>query len=66
MAYLKTFSGSILLSIDDDKIKEYGGRIIATYDQNYIKDFGWQIRYRIDGFISRREIMALIAVLYAV
>lgn len=50
MAYLKDFSGRVLLVIEDDMIKEYNR----------------MIKYRIDGFLSRREMMALFAIIYAV
>ena len=49
MEYLKSYSGQILLKIEDSYIKEYSGII----------------RYRIDGFLSRREMMALIAIIFA-
>lgn len=50
MAYLKSNSGTILLKIEN----------------NYIKEFSGMIQYRLDGFFSRRELMALFAILYAV
>ena len=49
MAYLKNFSGQILLKIED----------------NYIKEFSGMIKYKIDGFLSKSEMMALLAIIYA-
>ena len=48
-----------------DEIKEYGGKIISKFDSTYIKEFSGTIRYKIDGFLSRRQMLALIAILYA-
>ena len=62
---VKDFYGRVLLNITYDSVKEFGGRIIAKFDTNYIKDFSGMIQYKIDGFLSRRELMALLAVIYA-
>ena len=35
-------------------------------DNTYIKNMSGLIQYRIDGFLSRREMMALLAIIYAV
>ena len=53
------------MNITYDSVKEFGGRIIAKFDTNYIKDFSGMIQYKIDGFLSRRELMALLAIIYA-
>ena len=53
------------MNITYDSVKEFGGRIIAKFDTDYIKDFSGMIRYKIDGFLSRRQMLALIAILYA-
>ena len=55
-----------MLNVTTNQIKEFGGTIIGSFDTNYIKDFpSGLIKYRIDGFLSRRELMALIAIMYA-
>ena len=63
---VKDFSGRILLKITYKEVKDFYGRIIATFDSSNIKDFSsGQIQYKIDGFLSRRELMALLAIMYA-
>ena len=54
-----------MIYITQNQVKEFGGRIIATFDSTYIKSFGGMIQYKIDGFLTRREMMALLALIYA-
>ena len=64
--YVKEFSGRILLNITRDQVKEFNGRIIAKFDSSYIKNISTgMIEYKIDGFLSRREMLALLAIIYA-
>jgi hypothetical protein len=63
---IKDFGGRILLYVTTDEVKNFGGQIIARFDTSYIKNFGGQIQYRINGFVSRSEMMALIAIIYAI
>ena len=63
---VKDFSGRILIIVSMDTVKTLGGQIIAKYDTTTIKTLSGQIQYRIDGFLSRSEWMALFAILYAV
>ena len=63
---IKDFGGRILLTVTTDTVRNYGGQIIAKFDTTTIKDFGGIIKYRIDGFVSRSELMAIIALIYAV
>ena len=62
---VKDFFGRILLNITYNQVKEFGGRIIATFDNTYIKSFGGMIQYKIDGFLTRREMMAILTLIYA-
>ena len=63
---IKDFGGRILLNVTTDTVKTYGGQIIAKFDSSTIKNFGGMIQYRIDGFLSRSEMLALIAIIYAI
>ena len=59
IAYLKDYTtGRHILSITNDSIKDYRtGMTLASYDNTYIKDYRTgRCLYRIDGFLSRREI----------
>lgn len=59
IAYLKDYTtGRYILSITNDSIKDYRtGMTLASYDNTYIKDYrNGGCLYRIDGFLSRREI----------
>lgn len=62
---IKDYLGRILLYVDYQRIKQFGGHIIATYDNNYIKEFSGKIIYKFDGFLSKREVMALMAIIFA-
>lgn len=63
--YIKDFGGRILLNITRNQVKEFSGRIIANFDSTNIKDFSsGMIEYKIDGFLSRREMLALLAIIY--
>ena len=63
--YVKEYSGRILLNITTDQVKTITGQIIARYDSTYIKSYSGMIQYRIDGFLSRRQVMAILTLLYA-
>ena len=63
---VKDFYGRVVLNISYDQVKDFYGKTIARFDTSYIKNFYGSIEYRLDGFFSRREIMAILAVLYAV
>ena len=63
---LTDFGGRILLNVTTDTVKTFGGQIIAKFDSSTIKNFSGMIQYRIDGFLSRSEMMALIAIIYAI
>jgi hypothetical protein len=56
------------LTITNDLVKDYRtGMIIASYDNNYIKDYRTgRYLYKLEGFLSRREITALLAIIFAV
>ena len=45
---------------------DYYGKTLARFDNSCIKDYYGSIQYRIDGFLSRRELMAILAILYSV
>ena len=63
--YIKSFSNRILLNITSNQIKEYSGKILANYDSSLIKDYpSMVIKYKLDGSFSKKELMALFAVLY--
>ena len=64
MAYLKSFTGTTLLRIENNTFKEFSGQTKYYLKDDRVKDFYGKTEYRIDGFMSRREMMALIAVLY--
>ena len=55
----------IAIDIDNDKIKEFSGQIIAKFDTNYIKNFSGQIQYKLDGFLTRKQLMSILALMYA-
>lgn len=59
-------SGRILLSVSGGQVRSYTtGRILASVDDSYVKDYmSGRILYKIDGFLSGREKMALIAILF--
>ena len=69
MAYLKDYqTGRYLLTVDGDYIKEYqtgkyrykisGDKIVEYQSGRYL--------YKFDGFLSHKEIVALLAILFAV
>ena len=67
MSYLKDYmSGRNILSFDGDYIKEYStGRIKYRMSSDRVVDYmSGRILYKIDGFLSGREKMALIAILF--
>jgi hypothetical protein len=57
-----------LLTISSSQVKDYcSGRIVAQYDTSIIKDYRTgRMLYKIDGFLSGREIASLLAILFAV
>ena len=63
---IKDFGGRTLLTVSTDTVRNFSGQTIARFDTNSIKNFGGQTQYRIDGFLSRSEMMALIAIIYAI
>ena len=63
--YVKEFSGKILLNITYDQVKTFSGQIIAKFDTTYIKSFTGQIQYKLDGFLTRKQLMAILTLLYA-
>ena len=67
--YIKNYhTGRYLLTISSNVIRDYlTGRTLATFDDTTFKDYmSGMYQYKIEGFLSRREIYALIAILYAV
>ena len=50
--------------INGNRIQEFSGRTIARFDTSYIHDFSGAIQYKLDGFFSRRELMAILAIIY--
>ena len=63
---IKDFSGRTLLTVSTDTVRTFSGQTIAKFDTNSIKNFYGQLQYRIDGFLCRSELLALIAILYAI
>lgn len=47
------------------RVKRYCGSYIAEIDGNRIKQYCGPYLYEVDGFISRKELMMLIAILFA-
>ena len=63
---IKDFGGRTLLTVSTDTVRNFGGQTIAKFDTTSIKNFGGQTQYRIDGFVSRSEMMAIVAIIYAI
>ena len=63
---IKDFSGRTLLTVSTDTVRNFSGQTIARFDTSSIKNFSGQTQYRLDGFLSRSEMMALIAIIYAI
>lgn len=47
------------------RIKRYCGNYILECDGNRIRDYCGSYRYEIEGFMTRKEIMMLLTLLYA-
>ena len=62
---IKEYCGRYLLEFDGRYIKEYCGRYLYEVVDNKIKRYCGEYLYEIEGFISRSELMALIAVMFA-
>lgn len=62
---IKEWAGFYVLEVKGNNIKRYGGQIIAQIDGNKIKEWAGLYIYEISGFVSHKELMALIAILFA-
>ena len=65
MAYLRRYCGSRILEINNGQIREYCGPIKYTIDGNYLRRYCGPNEYEIEGFITNKELMALLVLLYA-
>ena len=65
MARVKTYCGPYLYEIDGNRIKTYCGPYIYEIDGDRIKQYCGPYMYEIDGSLSRIQLMALIAILFA-
>lgn len=45
-------------------IREYSGRIYIDINNGYIRHFAGHIDYKIDGYLSREELMFALTVLF--
>ena len=54
-----------LLEFDGEKLKRYCGPTIYEVDGNKIKEYCGKNLYEVEGVLSRREWMALLAILFA-
>ena len=62
---IKEYCGKTLLEFDGEKLKRYCGPTIYEVDGNKIKEYCGKNLYEVEGFLSRREWMALLAILFA-
>ena len=61
---VRTSRRKVRLRRSNNRICDFYGRTIATFDSQNFKEFNGMIKYKIDGSLTRREILALIAVIY--
>ena len=62
---VKEYSGLYILQFDGRLLRRYGGQYIAEVQDNKIRRWGGLWEYVIDGFITHKELMALLTLLYA-
>ena len=62
---IKQYCGSYLLQVEGNRIRRYCGSYIAEIDGNRIKQYCGPYLYEIEGFLSHKELMMVIAVLFA-
>jgi hypothetical protein len=55
-----------VLNITTNQVKDIYGRTLGTFDTNYIREFSGMIKYKIDGFLTRSELMTILALIYVI
>ena len=62
---VKEYSGLYILQFDGRLLRRYGGQYIAEVNGNKIRKWGGLWEYEIDGFMTHKELLALLTLLYA-
>ena len=62
---IKDYYNKTVFRISNGRLQDYYGKVVATFDSSSIKDYYGRTVYRIEGFISRNELYALLAVLFS-
>ena len=63
--YIKEYCGTPLLEFDGRYLKRYCGMPLYEVEGNKIKEYCGNYLYEIDGFLSGKELLGLLAILFA-
>ena len=64
MAKIRRYCGAYILEINNSQIREYCGPYRYTIENDKVREYCGKYLYEIDGFLSNRELMMLIAILF--
>ena len=64
MAYIKKFSGGIYFEVNSTGIRKFAGLDEYKVEDDYIKDIYGRILYKIEGRLSRIELMFVLTLLF--
>ena len=57
-------SGKKILIDLGHNLRRYNGNYIYQLEGNFIREYNGQYLYEIEGFVSRRELLGLLAILF--